>query len=192
MLCGCCVLIFLQICCYVPFNFLPNRPTGPIWSSSYNIHGYLDMSPQASFFLASGRMCRKSDINSQHKGCVPDGHQNSVSFIRTLNRSITCNIGATIHQNTVSLIRTLKRSITCNLLMKKIYWCYYPAASVERFGVSRMLNFLLLCYLLMCSFVRWCCVEWRYVKWYKVVARLNVIIICSIDYLLITIRWREV
>ena len=29
------------------------------------------------------------------------------------------NVGATIHQNSVSLIRSLKRSITCNLLMKK-------------------------------------------------------------------------
>ena len=32
------------------------------------------------------------------------------------------------HQNSVSLIRTLNRSITCNLLMKK-YWCYYPHCS---------------------------------------------------------------
>ena len=47
------------------------------------------------------------------------------------------NIGATIHLNSVSLIRTVKRSITCNCLMKKKILVIL-STSVERFVVSCM------------------------------------------------------
>ena len=48
------------------YVFSPNRPTGPIRSSSGNVHIFIYMSPRASF-LAWGPMCRKSVIKSQHE-----------------------------------------------------------------------------------------------------------------------------
>ena len=96
--------------------FSPNRPTGPIWSSSRDVHRYVDLSPfHINFFKAS-------HWPSDHMIRYRPLHQNSVSLMRTL-KTLQSHDGLldeyteeahNLQFLMVSLMRTLKRSITCN------------------------------------------------------------------------------
>ena len=79
---------------------------GPLWSSSWDVRILYLVCPLPMQFFP--RPLIGPRITWSDSGLLLV-HQNSVSMIRTLKRSITCN------RMMVSLMRTLKRSITCTI-----------------------------------------------------------------------------